>query len=361
MVRATSGKTIMVLVALLLAAGWSTGCSTPPAAPATVGPQTVCLGRAPASWTAALERTAITLPDGVTFGIGAVDAGIALGQYDTGHARGVGYVDLVSGQLVVISTYASGVSGLGGLAVERPWVVWEQLESVSDLSDWSVRAYNLNTRTSLVLASSGHLAGQQPMPVLRNGVAAWAQPVRGGSRIRAVDLASRRDRVVAEGMVGAPAYAGRYLLWPTADGSFQGVEAVSLRPVELPGRLRRPGDVRYLAGSAEYLVWSSGDSASLTVWPFRAGDMRTYVLPDRRHYFQFLQIAGDFVVWFSGLTSSVLDLTTGAGFDLPGTVAGSPDWIAASPPPTPPGPNARGGYAVRRIATRLADHITRCA
>jgi hypothetical protein len=349
-------------LALVLAAVWGVACSAPPAGPATVG---VCLGRPTGEWASALGGKAIALPQGVAFGLSAVAEDVAFGQFTREGSSGVGAVDLRSGQMTPISTYASGVSGLGGLAVEEPWIVWEQLDSTSNLADWSVHAFNRATRAGRVLATSrladgGYAAGQQPLPVLRHGIAAWAQPKRdGATALLAVDLASGREWTLDTGQVSSPVFAGPYLLWAKVDTgraySFHAVDEKTLQPAELPEPLRGPGSVGYLGGSAEYLVWSDQDSTTLESWEFHTGSRRTFTIADRRHFFQFLQVAGDFLVWFGGRTSSVLDLRTGNGFDIAGTVAGSGPWIAAAQP-------AAAGSAARisRISTTAAPRIATC-
>ena len=223
-----------------------------------------------------------------------------------------------------------------------------QLDSVSNLSDWSVHAWNLTTGTHTVLATArqpdGALApGQQPIPVLRQGTAAWAQPVPGATggvtaQVWAVDLTTGRHRVLDSGLVSSPVYAGGYLVWARSDPgqgySLHAVDEQSLAPVTLPAELGQPGSIGYLAGSPDYLVWSSQDTTTLTAYRFAGGTRRSYTSHDGRHFFQFLQISGHYLVWYAGATSALLDLTTGAGFDVPGTVAGTPQTlaIAASEP-----------------------------
>jgi hypothetical protein len=339
------------------------GCSPSPAPKPDAQPTTVCFGRVPGEWAAAWKDKTIHLPRGVTFGVGAVDGDLAFGQIDNAGQAGVGHVDLGTGRLSTIAPYAAGVSGLGWLSVDRPWVVWEQLDSVTDLSDWSVHAYNLNSGNGFVLATGTHVPGRQPMPVVRHGVAAWSQAVSGqGGEIVAVDLATRQTRTLATGRVGSPVYAGDLLVWSEVDSegsySFAAVDAQTLRPARLPAGLGSSGNIGFLGGSPGYLLWASQDSSVLHAVRLSDGTVTTLTLPDRRHLFQFLQVAGDFVVWYGGITSSVLDLTTGKGFDIAGTVTGSAGWIAASMPQTAPGGITT---SVVRIPTSAASHITRCA
>lgn len=266
-------------------------------------------------------------------------------------------LDLRSGRLTTIARYRPDVSGLGALAVEEPWVLWEQLDSKTNLADWSVRAFNRTTGQSIRIADShspggGFVPGQQPLPVLRNGLAAWAQPVRtNGSTVQAelrvFDLGHRITRVLDSGRLSSPVYAGGLLVWAKVDDtrqySLHAVDEKTLQPVELPEAIRRPDSVAYLGGSADRLVWSANDALTLHEWNFTTRKPAQYALSDRGHAFQFLQVAGDFLLWDGATTASVLDLTTGAAFDTPGTVAGSAQWIV----------NARPGQLLRTTTAEM--------
>ncbi|WP_157546001.1 hypothetical protein [Hamadaea tsunoensis] len=325
-------------------------CTAPPAVrpPASdAATRTVCFAsQPPPQWTGPATR----LPDGVSVGVHAVGGEVAFGQSQDATGRGVAALDLLSGRLSTITRYKPEVSGLGALAVEEPWVVWEQLDSKTNLADWSVHAVNRKTGESVRVADShgpgGFLPGQQPLPVLRHGLVAWAQPVRTTgtalhAELRVLDLARHSTRVLDSGRLSSPVYAGGLLVWAKVDDatrySLRAVDESTLEPVELPEAIQRPSSVAYLGGSADRLVWSSGDALSLEQWDFTAAKLTRYTSADRSHPFQFLQVAGDYLLWDGGTTASVLDLTTGAAFDTPGTVAGSARWIV----------NARPGSVVR--------------
>jgi hypothetical protein len=372
---ATSGKAVAAAVALGVLAVWSTSCSTPPAGPVVDNVQ-ACFGAPPANWSAALETRKVTLPDGVSFGLGALAGETAFGEFDSASGRGIGELDLTTGKLTTITDYGPATSGLGAMAVERPWLVWEQLDSKTNMLDWSVHAWNENTGATTVLATSrladgGYVAGQEPIPVIQHGVAAWAQPVPStsglvNSQIRLVDLATGRVSTVDTGRFSSPVHAGPYLIWATIGAkneySLRAVDAATGRPVALPDPVRDPGTVSYLAGSPDYLVWSSQDYRTMTAWQIGSPHLRRFISPDDRHHFQYLQISGHFVLWFGSVVSSVLDLTTGKAFDVQGTVTGSPDRIVAAE--SVGRPAAKGQFTasqVSSIATSTAPAITRCA
>jgi hypothetical protein len=361
---ATSGKALAVASALVIAAVWSSSCSTPahrgataaqaPAARAasqqqiTPGrPAKACFGPTPRDWTAALARVrSVTAPAGVRVDVATVAGDTAYGQYMSAAGLGIGSLDLLTGRMTRITGYGPDTAGVGSMAADPPWLVWEQLDSRSIPSDWSIHALNTITGTRLLLATSrlpdgSYARGQQPLPVTRAGQAAWAQPVRdpaGGfsARLRVVDIATGRTRTLDSGRVSSPVYAGPYLIWGKVDdrGAFQfrAVNADTLALVPLPPPLAHPGTIGFLAGSPRYLAWSTRDATAVTVWPVGSPQTRTLTSHDGRHFFQFMQLAGHFMIWFGTATYSVLDLNTGHAFDVPqmATVTGSPTQIVIS-------------------------------
>jgi hypothetical protein len=353
---------------LLIAAAWSVPCSTPPSpsgpavisAPVTASPTTnpvrsveMCVGTPPAAWTSGFQAQSVVLPSGTRFGLGApaLAGQVAFGQFDNGSEDGIGSLDLATGRMTRIVSWTTPVSGMGWMSVELPWLVWEQGNSQANLSDWSVLAWNKDTGARSTIATSRladgtFLFGQPPIPSIRNGIVTWAQPLprRGDvneSEIHAFDLTTRRDIVLASGRVGAPVFAGRYLIWGRreSDGrySFQAVDAKSFAAIDLPDRLRDPGPIAYVAGSSRFLAWSGDSSQSVTVWTVDSSAFVEYRSPDLTHSFQFPQLAGHFLLFYGGVASSILDLTTGAAFDVAGSLAGSDERIAKEEPSGPVG------------------------
>jgi hypothetical protein len=235
------------------------------------------------------------------------------------------------------------------MTVELPWVVWEQGNSQTNVADWSVFAWNKDTGVTTTIATSrlpdgSFLFGQPPLPAIRRGLALWAQPLPKRSEyneaeIHIRDLGRGTDTVVATGRVGAPVFAGRDLIWAERDAggnySFQSADADTLGRADLPARLRDPGPIAYVAGSPRYLAWSSDDSLGVTVWMIDSGEFATYRAPDLNHSFQFMQLADHYLLYYGGTSSTVLDLSTGNGFDVGGSLAGSDQVIAKEEPSGP--------------------------
>ncbi|HJP72724.1 MAG TPA: hypothetical protein VJ914_00565 [Pseudonocardiaceae bacterium] len=361
-----SGRSLALAAALVAVAVWGSSCSTPPA-PAAVASVRACFGATPSNWADRFAAHLTTLPSGMTFGLNAIADDTAFGQFDAPTGDGIGALDLSTGRLTEIERFGANVGGVGAMAVQSPWVVWEQLDSNTDLSAWSIHAVNTRTGHQQVVATSDSARGAQPLPVIANGTVAWAQPVtaRGGynqAEIRVRDLITGRERTLAAGRVSSPVYAGPYLIWAVINAAggygFQAVDAHTLRSVVLPATLHPSAPIGYLAGSPGYFAWSSQDNVTATVWRIGAAQTSTFI-QDGQHPFQFLELVGHYLLWYTGTDSAVLDVTTGKGFDLPGTVAGSSNWIATAKPVDQP--SGAVTSSVARIATPTAPAVTRCA
>jgi hypothetical protein len=383
-----SGKTVAAALAVL--AVWSSACAGL-SRPATANQQTsaqtratsakatpvpVCFGAMPADWAHALRARSITTARGLRFVPGAVAGGVAYGQFNSAAHSGIGRLDLSTGKLTTISRFGPAVGGMGAMAIDPPWLVWEQTDSQTDLGDWSIRVRNLASGTGSVLATPPRLSdgrdglGYIPSPTLRNGFAAWSEPTLGlggyQAQVRVAKLATGRVSTLDAGQVSTPVYAGPYLIWGKTDSAgrdiFRVVDAASFRPVVTPGPLRNPGHLVSLTGSPGYLAWSSGDANTLAIWPVAAPRLLEFTQSYSGHRFQYLQLAGRFVLWYTGNGSSVLDLRTGNAFDVQGPVAGSEDAIAIEEPVAYP--PTKGTFVPSRVSTvamAAAPGIRGCA
>ena len=375
-----SGKTVAAALAVL--AVWSSACAGP-SRPATVNQRTsaqanvrsasatpvpLCFGAMPADWARALHARSITTAKGVRFGAGAIAGGVAYGQFNSAAHSGIGRLDFSTGRLTTILRFPAKAGGMGAMAIDPPWLVWEQTDSQTDLGDWSIHAWNLASGTGSVLATAprlingDHILGYVPSPVLRNGSAAWAQPGLGSggyqAQVRVAKLATGKVSTLDTGHILLPVYAGPYLVWGKIDSagrdSLRVVDANSFRPVATPGPLRNPGAISDLGGSPQYLAWSTENANILTVWPVGAARVLKFTQADSGHPFHFLQLAGHFLLWYTGSGSSVLDLRTGNAFDVQGALAASADAIAVDESTTQPVP--KGSFAATRISTlAIAD------
>ena len=353
--------------------------SSPPASAAPPGPVAVCFGAMPADWTRRLHARSVISPAGTYFGPGGILGGAAIGQFNSASGSGIGLLDMTTGGLTTIARLPGPAGGIGAMDVDPPWVVWEELDSQNttqtNLNDWTIHVWNQRTGTAQLLATSRlsngtYVTGQQPEPVVKNGVAAWAQPVPSpdrdsGAEVRTVDLATGAVSTLDTGRVSSPVFAGPYLVWGKIDSSgrylLRVVDAENLRPVAVPGLLRDPGSLLYLAGSPQYLAWSSGDLNTLTVWPVGTGRLLRFTQSNSGRPFQFLQLAGHFVLWYTGMGSSVLDLRTGNAFDIAGSGAASADAITVQEQLKQPPKGSFASVRVSTLATAAMPAIRTCS
>jgi hypothetical protein len=332
----------------------------------------VCFGATPADWTRALHARSVISPAGTYFGPGGILGGAAIGQFNSASESGIGRLDMTTGRLTTIAQFPGAAGGVGAMAVDPPWVVWEELDSQTNLGDWTIHVWNQRAGTGRLLATSRlsngtYVTGQEPEPVVRNGVAAWAQPVPGQDhyKVRAVDLATGMVSTLDTGRVSSPVYAGPYLVWGKIDTAGRSLlrvaDAENFRPAAIPGPLRDPGSLLYLAGSPQYLAWSSGDLNTLTVWPVGTGRLLRFTQSDSGHPFQFLQLTGHFVLWYTGTGSSVLDLQTGNAFDLAGSGAASAGAITVQEQLKQPPKGSFASVRVSTLATAAMPAIRTCS
>jgi hypothetical protein len=324
------------------------GAPSLPSGPDVVDTYRACFGAVPADWSRRFQAHRLAVGGVAAFSLGAVapDGSAAFGTYRLAATSGVGAVDLTSGVLTRVAPLPAEAVGAGWMADASPWLVWEEADSRTDPGDWTIHAWNQETHAVVNVASSRlpdgrEVSGQTPQPAVGDGLVAWAQPLAPpGSQpqasVQVLDLRGGGVTVLDSGRVSDPVFAGPYLVWARANpnGSYalRAVDAWTLGAASLPGRVSAAGEVLALAGSARYLVWSTALDR-LHAWRIGTNQYADYTT-DARHPLQLLAVAGDFVLWYTGQPSSVLDLRTGHAFDLPGAVAGADPLIVESDAPS---------------------------
>jgi len=304
---------------------------------------------------------------------GVADAEV-FGQYVSASDMGVGSLDIKSGALSKLSPLDPSSGGLAWIEVELPWIVWDQYVSNTQ-PGWTVVALNASTHERIVLASddpgspNAVPAGQAPYPVIRKGVVAWAEPSSPDSdgkprgRVVTFNLATRSSQAVAAGVVSSPVYAGDYLVWaeqaPDGSFAFEAVNADTLMPADVTDQLPSLTSVLYLAGSADYLAWTSQDLNQLSVVTLRSGAVSVFTAkPDFLHRIQFPALVGDYVAWYTGDRFSVMDLTTGGAFDVMGSAAAGNGTIALA---QPNGPVPKGQLSRSRVSSLAISQVPHLA
>jgi hypothetical protein len=366
---------------------WSIACSTPPAttpstpagslipsSPPSREVREACAVPMPPAWQEAFAG-GTTMPEGMRFGLGhpSVVGNVVYGQYNTASTSGIARLDLSTGQVEKLVSYAPDVSGTASIVVEPPWLAWTQGNSKHNVSDWSVHAMNLQTGESLKLSESrrrdgSFLPGQQPTLAVHGGMLAWSQALPGPltqyqSEVHVFELDARKDTIIASGKVSAPVYAKDLMIWAERDGAgrylFKASDANSLAPAEVPTALRDPGSIIFLSANKDWFAWTAEGLLELNIWRVGTDERRAFRAPDIKHYFQFMKFAGDYLLWYSGVTSVVLDLGSGAFFDVPGSVAGGPDLIVIEQPTVTN--KEKGQFVASRVAAAKASALPRLA
>lgn len=350
----TRGRLVIGLAAL----SWSVvSCSTTAATPTRTSPTTtptpvpttksvqICVGALPPDWSTALSQNSVSLPSS-RFIPGAVNgaADLVFGYFRSASQQGVASLNLRNGQLKVLSVMSAQASGVGWMSFSEPWLTWEQGESQYSLGSWSIQALNTQTGRHLQLATSqlpdgSYLTGQLAFPVVGHGYVAWPQPTSNTSvDLRAYWFATGQTVTIDSGRLSSPVLASSNLVWAkyaagATQPSFQMADADTLKILPVPSRLEGPRPVVYLAGSADYLVWTENTS-SLVAEELSNGALTQYSFgrDSLKHPFQFPALVGRFLVWFTGQENTVLDLRTGNAFDidLPSGATGGDGYIVVA-------------------------------
>jgi hypothetical protein len=336
---------------MLVVLSWGTSsCSTTtslqqsPSAHASLGMSPkmvdVCLSAMPSDLSAAEARNTFQIP--MEFGPQAIDPvhDVAFGQFGSASEQGIAAIDLHTGKASIVATMSPQAAGAEWMSFSDPWLVWAQVESPSAFGDWTIQLLNTKTGKQRQLGSSRLpdgtvLTGQLAFPVVGKGYVAWSQPTSQSSAdLRVYRVDTEELLTIDSGKLSSPVIAGTQLVWGKFDKngpqpSLRMADVVTLRPVTVPRELAQPMPIGYLAGSPEYLVWTSGQS--LLAEELSSGLVSEYAFTRDavKHVFQFPMLGGHFLVWFTGVTNTVLDLRTGTAFDisLPSSVAVSADEI----------------------------------
>jgi hypothetical protein len=350
--------------AALLFAGlsWSTvSCSTTdsslpgqPPAPALHGarPVGICLTAMPTAWSAALARNSLELAS-MNFSPQAVDPAhdAVFGYFESPSQHGVASLDLHNGQVRVLAGLTDD-QWVAWMSFSDPWLAWEQGESRYVMGNWSVQILNTRTGAQRQLATSrlpdgNYLTGQLAFPVVGNGYVAWSQPTSTSSaELRLYRLDSGQSLAVDSGRLSSPVIAARRLVWGKLNGedrqpTLRMADALTLKPVDVPPSMARPMPIGFLGASTSYLAWSSGDSLLVDDLASRTLSQYRFTRDAIKHPFQFLMLAGHYLVWYTGTGNSVLDLRTGSAVDIPlpsaSAAGGDVIVVATSTPGAKPG------------------------
>ena len=206
-------------------------------------------------------------------------------------------------------------------------LVWLTYDSAQDPTKWSLYAADRSGahRKRIAGSPANHREGEgrATQPAMVGERVAWTESV--GSRsdlstLKVMDLETGRTSTVAQGNLFPPVAMGANLVWgELAKGqwSLHAADASTMKPVSLPKDLLLKSGIGHLAATPERLLWGSADYATLSVWePSKGSVVRYHRASGDEHAFQFLQPTGNHVAWFASWPYSILDLRTGALYDV---------------------------------------------
>lgn len=339
---------VAVVAGLLAANSLRHANVSPVPAHASPSPATLlCFTTPPPDWATALTNVAATL-DGTNFVAGAIDEqnGVVYGGAWTGSQSIIASVVVATGKMTAVAPMSA--SGFFWMTYADGWLVWAE-PGVVDLQLWNERTHEIRQVApgGPQLEGTVYLTGSRSNAVIGHGYMAWSQAVSSTSaELRVYELASGHVTILDSGDVGSPVFFGPDLVWTKLDAGaahphFVFANATTLQPVAAPAELRDPREIGFVAGSPDRLVWtgtpgtSSPSNGTWFVDDLAAGTIRTYTASG--HYFQFPQLAGPYLVWFGADKSSIVDLRSGVGIDLPlpGGVAAVGDTIVVDKPSDP--------------------------
>jgi hypothetical protein len=324
---------VAILLAVAVVAGLLAANSlrhknvSPVPAHASPSPATVlCFTTPPPDWATALANVAATL-DGTNFAAGAIDEqhGVVYGGAWTGSRSIIAAVALATGKMTAVAPMSA--SGFDWMTYADGWLVWVE-PGVVDLQLWNASTHEIRqVAAGPQLEGTSYLTGSYNNAVIGHGYLAWSQAVSPTSaELRVYELPTGHVIILDSGDVGSPVFAGADLVWTKRDTGathprFVFADATTLQRVAAPAELSAPREIGFVAGSPERLVWtgtpgySSPNNGTWFADDLAAGTIRTYTASG--HYFQFPQLAGPYLVWFGADKNSIVDLRSGAGFDLP--------------------------------------------
>lgn len=286
-------------------------------------PTLLCFTAPPPDWATAIANVAATLT-GTNFAAGAIDEqdGVVYGGAWTGSRTIIVSLALSTGKMTAVAPMSA--SGFGWMTYADGWLVWVE-PGVIDLQLWNANTHEIRqVAAGPQLEGTSYLTGSHNDAVIGHGYMAWSEAVSSTSaELRVYELATGHVTILDSGDVGSPVFAGADLVWTKRDAGaahprFVFADATTLQPVAPPAELRDPRDIGSVAGSLDRLVWTGTPGSGNGTWfvdDLAAGTIRTYIASG--HYFQFPQLAGPYLVWFGADKNSIVDLRSGAGFDLP--------------------------------------------
>jgi hypothetical protein len=285
---ATPGRTAWAgLVAVIGLALAACACAAPaarqarPASSKPAGRVAFCLRPPSAGLKAALSRTVRHAPGTEVLPIGiSADGRTAYVSTWAAGFSGVAALNLASGRLRGIKSFADPATDQADGTFGGRWLVWEETHSLQSLDDFTIYAWDSVTgarrRLGHSLSGPGAVAWPSPWhgPAVSGDYAAWAQGYGPGGavEIALANLQTGQVRVIRRGHVQPPFFDGQLVVWPESDrpGAPTSLHALSLatgRPTALPVVLRAVHGTEFVATDGIRTAYLSPDLTRLYYSP----------------------------------------------------------------------------------------------
>jgi hypothetical protein len=290
---------------------------------------TFCTVGLPESWRSALAQGKISLPDTDYLYSKAVaaDGSRVFGALYSDAWSGVVAVDR-QGAITRIRAFDKAQEDQISTAFDGRWLVWEESHSLTEFSNWDIRAWDSSSGDVFDIATAPRVNGATVpgpfvIPVMSEGNVAWVQANQSGQgEVHLYDLAGRQDRVLSAGTVVPPVlFWGSNLIWVEKGRGLAMADASSGQPLAVPEPLASLGSIATVAASDDLVAWSE-DFHSISVWRVGEPMAKQIFTAGRDDGVDWVAIAGDLVEW-RGLkapmaadlrSGSVAPLTEGDGF-----------------------------------------------
>ena len=309
--RRAAGRNLRALAGVVAAIGLTlTGCGTGPhrarpaasasaaarpAASRSAGGRSaasVAFCRTPpaAGLKAALSRTVRHAPGAevLPLGISADGRTAYVSTWSAGFS-GVAALNLASGGLRGIKSFADPATDQADGSFGGRWLVWEETYSLQSLDDFTIYSWDSATgtlrRLGHSLAGPGGTAWPSPWhgPAVSGNYAAWAQGYGPGGVVEIVlaDLQTGQVKVIRRGHVQPPFFDAHLVVWPESDrpGTQTTLRAFSLvtgRPAALPPVLAAVHGTEFVATDGIRTAYFSPDLTRLYYSP--AQDQRAQMV-----------------------------------------------------------------------------------
>jgi hypothetical protein len=236
------------------------------------------------------------------------------------------------GSITRIRAFANPNEDQISAAFDGRWLVWEESHSLTDFSDWDIRAWDSATGQVIDLAAAPRVGGATVpgpfvIPVVSQGRAAWVQANQSGQgELHLYALAERQDRVLsAERPVPPVLFWRSKVVWAERDmpdgGHLSMADAVTGEQLAVPEPLASIRSIASLAASDDLVAWTE-DHHTVSVWRVGEPKAEQIFAAGKDDGVDWVTIAGGVVEW-EGLKApmaadlrsrSVAPLTEGNGF-----------------------------------------------